>query len=89
MPEFKIGDRVVVNESTIYPWLNGHCGTIVCQREVGFWGVDFDESILNLFERGHTCRGSARPGHGWFVPEFCLDPIPLDSVSLPDVTDLL
>lgn len=89
MSEFKIGDRVVVNESETYPWFNGHCGTIVCQRQVELWGIDFDESILDLFGYGHTCRGSARPGHGWFMVAPSLDLIPLDSVSIPDVADLL
>lgn len=89
MSKFEVGDRVVVNKRTPFSELYGRCGVVVGFRGYDFYGVEFDECIRKQLGYGHTCRGVAKPGHGWYLLSSCLDPIPLDSVSLPDVTKLL
>lgn len=79
--DFQIGDRVrcVVdqpdgNEDIVI----GSVGTIV---ELGTYvGVDWDDEL----EKGHTCSGSARNGHGWNVEYEDIELVELESDCADD-----
>ena len=67
MSEVKVGDRVRAIHDDRDRRLEGKIGTVV-EVEGCCVGVDFDSEI-----DGHTCGGSARMGHGWYLPDYYLE----------------
>ena len=67
MSEVKVGDRVRAIYDDRDRRLEGKIGTVV-EVEGFSVGVDFDSKI-----DGHTCGGLTRMGHGWYLPDYCLE----------------
>lgn len=88
MSKFIIGDRVRCIESYQYGIFPGECGVIVKYDYLGRAGVRLD----NYLQKRHGLQGLVEHGHGWWVPEQCLDyeAVPQDFGELPvlDVMNL-
>lgn len=69
MPKFNIGDRVRCIESYQGGIFPGDCGVIMKFDYSGRAGVNMD----NYREGCHKLGGMAARGHGWWVPERCLE----------------
>lgn len=67
MAEFRIGDKVRAIHDDKYRKLEGKIGTVVEVKGFSI-GVDFNSDI-----DGHACGGLARMGHGWYLPDYCLE----------------
>lgn len=66
IPEFKVGDRVMLNKSFLgIP--AGTTGTVVDVE--GLISVQFDEKpeITNFFITGHDCGGKSKEGYGLYI----------------------
>lgn len=75
-----IGMRVVANSSDLNDGLVVEVGELGTICEVGLsLGVAWDKE----HEKGHSCRGHCKSGHGWYVYPRYLDVLP--DVVLPDV----
>ena len=85
MPRFEIGDRVICTKpSDGNIRVVGISGTVVRQSvelQIDKPGVYFDE-----FVDGHTARGNAPDGFGWFCYANDLEPEPpLDAFPIPEI----
>ena len=89
--ELKVGDRVILigdtagGDEDVIP--KGTFGTVckVC-KGIGYnYGVEWDID----FPGGHDCDGLAEDGHGWFIYESEIAPVPQEDESDVDISNLL
>ena len=60
---YEIGERVVVEEESLYSWINGMTGKIVAFYNGRLIGIEFDERL----PRFHDCGGAGAKDHCFWV----------------------
>lgn len=69
MHRFSVGDRIRCIESYQNGIFPDECGVVVNHDWQGRVGVRMDEYL----PRRHGLQGQTDKGHGWWVPERCLE----------------
>lgn len=69
---YRVGDEVVVEGSSTYPWLNGSIGC-VAKVKTNTVGIDFSEgylsgSVSDHYNDFHDLNGTLAERTGWYVP---------------------
>ena len=67
MTTYNIGDRVrCIDDFDGNSLVLNATGTIVAVLDDGY-SVEFDCNV-----EGHTCGGTAKDGHGWYLDKYCI-----------------
>lgn len=73
---YESGDRVVCVKTYFGGVLKGERGTVVhyAPSGSGLVGVKWD----TCRKQRHDLDGSVERGYGWYLPEYCIEPLPVE-----------
>lgn len=83
---YEIEERVVVEEESLYPWINGMTGKIVAFYNGGLIGIEFDKRL----PRFHDCDGAGAKNHCFWVSKDVVKKLATEEnrLSLEDIKSL-